>query len=126
MEIVIVDDSELVRERVAKQISEIPGISVTGEAGNSIEAMEIVKLNQPDVMILDIKMPGESGIEVLRKVKEEYPSMVIIMLTNYPFLQYRAKCYEYGVDYFLDKSEEFDKVTEILSQLRKNSLGKPN
>ncbi|MGD8305608.1 MAG: response regulator transcription factor [Ignavibacteria bacterium] len=121
MDIVIVDDSELVRERVAKRVTEIPGINVTGEAGSSIEAMDILRSHQPNVMILDIKMPGESGIEVLRRVKEEYPQIKVIMLTNYPFLQYRSKCYEYGVDYFLDKSEEFEKVTDILVELEKNT-----
>ena len=121
MDIVIVDDSELVRERVAKRVTEIPGINVTGEAGSAIEAMDILRSHQPNVIILDIKLPGESGIEVLRKVKEEYPQIKVIMLTNYPFLQYRSKCYEYGVDYFLDKSEEFEKVTDILVELGKNT-----
>lgn len=122
MNVVIVDDSELVRERVSKRISELPGIFVTGVAGNSIEAREIVKVQQPDVVILDIKMPGESGIELLRKIKEDYPHIKVIMLTNYPFLQYRSKCYENGADYFLDKSNEFDKVVEILIGLGENKL----
>jgi DNA-binding NarL/FixJ family response regulator len=114
MNIVIVDDSELVRDRISYRISELPDIFVTGVAGNSIEAREIIRLQQPDVVILDIKMPGESGIELLRKIKEDYPHIKVIMLTNYPFLQYRSKCYENGADYFLDKSNEFEKVTEIL------------
>jgi len=126
MNVVIVDDSELVRDRVAKRISELPGIYITGVAGNSIEAREIVKLHQPDVVILDIKMPGESGIELLRKLKEEYPQIKIIMLTNYPFLQYRSKCYENGADYFLDKSNEFEKVADILIEIGKLVPNKVN
>jgi DNA-binding NarL/FixJ family response regulator len=121
MNIVIVDDSQLVRERIAKRISELPGMNVVGEAVNSIEAIEIVKTKEPDVIILDIKMPGESGIDVLQKIKKGYPSIKIIMLTNYPFLQYRSKCYEHGADYFLDKSNEFDKVMDILIELGKNN-----
>jgi len=119
MNVVIVDDSELVRDRIQKRISELDEIKVTGVASNSIEAQEIIKLSEPDVVILDIKMPGESGIELLRKIKEYYPHIKVIMLTNYPFLQYRSKCYENGADYFLDKSNEFEKVTEILIDLGK-------
>jgi DNA-binding NarL/FixJ family response regulator len=119
MNVVIVDDSELVRDRIQKRISELDEIKVTGVASNSIEAQEIIKSSEPDVVILDIKMPGESGIELLRKIKEYYPHIKVIMLTNYPFLQYRSKCYENGADYFLDKSNEFEKVTEILIDLGK-------
>jgi len=126
MNVVIVDDSELVRDRIQKRISELDEIKVTGVASNSIEAQEIIKSSDPDVVILDIKMPGESGIELLRKIKEYYPHIKVIMLTNYPFLQYRSKCYENGADYFLDKSNEFEKVTEILIDLGKLVSTKSN
>ena len=83
MNVVLVDDSPLVRERVANIISEIPGVIVIGEAGNSFEAIAVVRKTKPDVVILDIKMPGESGLQVLRKLKNEFEELRIIMLTNY-------------------------------------------
>ena len=126
MNVVIVDDSELVRDRIQKRISELDEINVSGVASNSIEAQEIIKSSNPDVVILDIKMPGESGIELLTKIKEYYPHIKVIMLTNYPFLQYRSKCYENGADYFLDKSNEFEKVTEILTDITKLVSSKSN
>jgi DNA-binding NarL/FixJ family response regulator len=126
MNVVLVDDSLLVRERVANIISEIPGAEVMGEAGNSIEAFEIVRKTKPDVVILDIKMPGESGLQVLRKLKNEFEDLRIIMLTNYSDSQYKAECLMHGADYFLSKSDEFDKLPEVFSKLGKRQKSKFN
>ena len=117
MNVVLVDDSLLVRERIASIISEIPGAKVVGEAGNSVEAIEVVRNTKPDVVILDIKMPGESGLQVLRKLKNEFGELKIIMLTNYSDSQYKAECLMHGADYFLCKSDEFNKLPQVFSKL---------
>ncbi len=119
MNIVLIDDSLLVRERIANIISELPGVKVIGEAGNSLEAIEVVRKTKPDVVILDIKMPGESGVQVLRKLKNEFEELKIIMLTNYPYSQYKAECFKYGADYFLSKSDEFEKLPNVLIEIGK-------
>jgi DNA-binding NarL/FixJ family response regulator len=119
MNVVLVDDSLLVRERVANIISEIPSTKIIGEAGNSTEAMEVVRKTKPDVVILDIKMPGESGLQVLRKLKNEFGELRIIMLTNYSDSQYKAECLMHGADYFLCKSDEFNKLPEVFGKLGK-------
>jgi len=124
MNVVLVDDSLLVRKRVANIISKMPGVKVIGEAGNSLEAIEVVRKTKPDVVILDIKMPGESGVKVLRKLKDEFEDLKIIMLTNYPDSQYKAECLMHGAEYFLSKSDEFDKLPEVFSKLRKRQKGK--
>lgn len=124
MNVVLVDDSLLVRKRVANIISKMPGVKVIGEAGNSLEAIEVVRKTKPDVVILDIKMPGESGVKVLRKLKDEFEDLKIIMLTNYPDSQYKAECLMHGAEYFLSKSDEFDKLPEVFSKLRKRQNGK--
>ena len=124
MNVVLVDDSLLVRERIANIISEVPGAKVIGEAGNSIEAIEGVRKTKPDVVILDIKMPGESGLQVLRKLKNEFKILRIIMLTNYSDSQYKAECLMHGADYFLSKSEEFNKLPDVFSKLGKRQNNK--
>ena len=126
MNVVLVDDSPLVRERVANIISEIPGVIVIGEAGNSFEAIAVVRKTKPAVVILDIKMPGESGLQVLRKLKNEFAELRIIMLTNYSDSQYKAECLMHGADYFLSKSDEFDKLPEVFSKLGKSQKSKFN
>jgi len=124
MNVVLVDDSLLVRKRVANIISKMPAVKVIGEAGNSLEAIEVVRKTKPDVVILDIKIPGESGVKVLIKLKDEFEDLKIIMLTNYPDSQYKAECLMHGAEYFLSKSDEFDKLPEVFSKLRKRQNGK--
>ena len=120
MKVVVVDDSTIVRERLVKMFSGITSLSIVGEAGNSFEALNIIEEKNPDVVVLDIKIPGDSGVEVLKKVKKMNSSIVVILLTNYPLGQYKKRCLEYGADHFFDKSVEYPKVTEVLKSLAEN------
>ncbi len=78
---------------------------------------------KPDVVTLDIRIPGESGIEVLKKIKRTQPSTTVLVLTNYSQEQYKNKCCQLGGDYFFSKSEEFEKVEEVINNLA-NSTSK--
>ena len=117
MKILIADDSKLIRERIIEMISVIPGVEIVGQAENSGEAIVFIEVLKPDVVILDIRMAGGGGIEVLKKIKQKKIEIVKIILTNYPYSQYKTKCFELGADYFFDKSTEFNKITGVLSNL---------
>ena len=84
---------------------------------HQVEAINAVRKLNPDVVVLDIKMPGVDGIDVLKAIKNKNQDIVVIMLTNYPYPQYRKKCIELGADYFFKKSTEFESVIETLKQL---------
>ena len=113
----VVDDSDFVRERLIEMISELKEVEIAGGTGDPLEAVASIREIVPDVVILDIRMPGRSGIEVLRDLKKEEPSPVVIILTNYPYPQYRKECNEAGADYFLNKSTEFNRIAEVLEGL---------
>jgi DNA-binding NarL/FixJ family response regulator len=116
MKVFIADDSVQIRKRLIEMLSEVPEVEITGEAGDAPEAIREIRRLDPDMVILDIRMPGGNGIDVLREIKEKsHPA--IIMLTNYPYPQYRKKCMDLGADYFFDKATEFEKVTEVLKEL---------
>jgi DNA-binding NarL/FixJ family response regulator len=119
--IFIVDDSKAVRDRLVSMLSELEGIEVVGQAGNAAEAISGIRRLRPRVVVLDIQMPGGSGIEVLRAIKREAPPTVVVMLTNHTLAQYREKCMELGADYFLDKTRDLDKLTEIFQDLVSSS-----
>ena len=121
MKVLIVDDSNIIRDRIAKMLSGIARVEIAGEASNSIEAIHMVNKLRPDVVTLDIRIPGESGIEVLKKIKKTHSSIIVLVLTNFPQEQYRNKCYQLGGDYFFSKSDEFEKVEEIVSILAGNT-----
>lgn len=89
-------------------------IEVIGEADNVQQAIEHIRQQGPDVVILDIRMPGGNGIDVLREIEKNDQAPVVIMLTNYPYPQYKRKCMDAGADFFFDKSREFEKVVEVL------------
>jgi len=114
MRILIVDDSPVVRERLTALLAELEGVEVVGQAQDVVGAVAAIRALRPDVVTLDIRMPGGNGIEALAEVKKVQPAPIVIMLTNYPYPQYRKKCLDAGADYFLDKSTEFEQVAQIL------------
>lgn len=118
--VLIADDSEAVCERVKTMLLELPEIEIAGQARDGPEALKSIPELKPEVVILDIRMPGGSGIEVLRKIKQHRTAPAVIMLTNYPYPQYRKRCMDAGADFFLDKSSEFPKIVEILKQMLEN------
>ena len=114
----LADDSALIRERLPGMLAEITGVEVIGQAADGIEAINSVRELKPDVVVLDIRMPGKNGMDVLRELKKFEPTPCVIILTNYPYPQYRKKCLDMGADYFLDKSADFDSLFTVLKQLR--------
>jgi len=117
MKVLIADDSALIRERLMTMISELNGIEIISEARDGQEALDIIQKLHHDVVILDIKMPKGNGIDVLKYIDKNKPSCMVIMLTNYPYPQYREACMEAGADFFFDKSTEFTKVPKVLKWL---------
>ncbi len=120
MTVFIADDSEAVVERLRTMLSEIEGIAIVGQAKDALEAKERILELQPDVVILDIRMPKGSGIEVLKEVKRQKQAPAVIVLTAYPYPQYRRRCLELGAEFFFDKGSEFHKVPEALRQMRQH------
>lgn len=113
----IVDDSIIVRDRLAQLLAETQQVEIVGEVGDAPEAMDRIRALKPQVVILDIHLPHGSGLDVLRNIKLESPAPIVIMLTNYPYPQYRDACLAAGADYFFDKSTEFNRITDVIDSL---------
>ena len=114
--IFIADDSLIVRERLVTMLNELAGIEIVGQAENVAEAVSGIRDLQPDVVILDIRMPGGSGIKVLQNIKQAGAGPMVIILTNFPYPGYRQRYLQAGADFFLDKSSEFDHIPYLLEQ----------
>ncbi len=117
MNLVISDDSPVVRVRLSHLIGELKNVNIVGEAEDVKKSIEIIEELKPDIVILDISMPGGSGLDVLKNIREKFLRTKVIILTNYSFPQYRKICMDSGADYFFDKSNEFDKVVDVLKGL---------
>jgi len=113
-QVIIVDDYKLIRERVKDLLSSLSSCKVLAEAANGLEAIELISSLKPDVVILDIKMPDMTGIEVLQAVEDMLHDMTIIIFSNYSSSQYQSKCIELGADHYLDKTKDFEKLKSIL------------
>ena len=114
-QVLIVDDSYQVRQRIAALLNESPQIRIAGEAGSGREAIEAVANIRPDTVILDILLPDENGIALLKRFKADYPQMKVIMLTNLDHPLYRQKCRRLGADHFLSKTDQFESIVEVVT-----------
>ena len=114
MKILIADDSTLMRERIkAAVLEKLPNAEMF-EAVDAFSAESSLKENSPDLLILDISMPGGNGLDMLKKVKAAYTMLKVIILTNYPNQKYMEKAYEYGADYFLSKFDDFSQLPDVV------------
>ena len=120
MKVLIADDSELVRNSLVKLLSSVDSIGDIVEARDVNEAIELVGKTSPDLMIIDIRMPGGSGFDVLEKVRSDRNDAMIIILTNYPNEQFRKKSISMGAQYFFDKTREFDKIIDVCNRYAAN------
>ena len=113
--ILAVDDSEVICNRLCSMLSEIDNVDVVGQARNSSEGYELYGTLKPDIIILDIRLPDENGISLLKKIKAEDSEITIVMFTNYPYLAYKKRCVELGAGHFFDKSTELEKLVDLIS-----------
>lgn len=116
MKVLIVDDSHLLRNRVRDLLSKVNAVLEIAEAVNAMEAKKKIRMFKPDIAILDIRMPGGSGIELIPIVRESNKNAKIIMLSNYNNQQYITKAEKEGADIFLSKVEEFEKLLDVVTE----------
>jgi DNA-binding NarL/FixJ family response regulator len=120
--VLIVDDSLLLRERLCCRLGSIEGIEIAGKACDVPGGIETFRRVNPDVVVLDLLMPGGSGIDVLEAIKRERPATIVVILTNHPLPQLRKRSQQAGAEYFFDKTQEFGKVAEVLRAVVKTRL----
>jgi two-component system, NarL family, response regulator DevR len=82
--VVVVDDHEVVRQGLVAMLDRRPGFQVVGEAGTVAEAIEITSRFQPDLVVMDVRLPDGSGIEACREIRANLPETRVMMLTSYP------------------------------------------
>lgn len=122
IKVFIADDSLIVCARLIAILKDIEGLHIVGQAQNAVDAERLIKTMQPDVVILDVQMPGGGGLQVLRSVKTWSPAPIVIMVTNHTFNQYREQSVSGGAEYFFDKATEIDQMVDVLSSLTQQRI----
>ena len=115
--VLIVDDNELFTERMIGLLENVSNIGYINVATDYNEGWRLVAEDHPDLVLLDINLPGKNGIELLKKIKAQEKTSRVIMITNHADKYYRQLCQQIGADHFLDKSCDFAKVPEIIRQI---------
>lgn len=114
IKIVLADDHILVREGLKKVLeSEALDVEVCGEASSANELFEILKQDVPDVILLDIAMPGISGLDALKQIRRKYPVVPVLMLSMHPANRFAVRSLKAGASGYLTKSsipEELEKA----------------
>ena len=101
---VVVDDEQLARDELCYLLDEVGGVEVVGQAGNGLEALEAIGRSSPDLVFLDVQMPGLTGFEVARRLTDRHPPITVIFVTA--FDQHAIEAFEVNaVDYLLKPIE---------------------
>ena len=116
IKILIADDHQLIREGLKKILKEEHDMSIVGEGGNADEVFKLVRESDLDVVLLDISMPGRSGLEVLKELKHTHPKLPILMLSMHPEDRFAVRSLKAGASGYITKESAGE---ELVSAIRK-------
>jgi len=118
--ILVADDHAIVREGLKQIVSEMPDMVVAGEASDGEEVLKEVQEDNYDVVLLDISMPGRSGLEVLKELKSQRAGLPVLMLSIHPEEQYAVRALRAGASGYLTKASA---PAELVAAIRKAAVG---
>ncbi|MFV0503485.1 MAG: response regulator [Lachnospirales bacterium] len=118
MKIMIVDDEKPIRQWFKIILSEIDKVEVVGDFSNGRDALEKIEELKPDIIFTDILMPIMNGVELIKNVKNQYPHVEILILSNYDDFEYVSKGLKYGArDYLLKAQSDDEDIIQFLNEV---------
>lgn len=121
IKIVIADDHTIVREGLRRVVGDVPDIEVIGEATNGREVLIWVKQGGFDMLLLDLSMPDHSGVDFIKRLKDESPKLPILVLTMHEEEQYAVRSIRAGASGYLTKESA---STELINAIRRVASGR--
>lgn len=115
MEIMLVEDNGVFREAFRQELSgRCPSANVQ-EAATGEEAMQKINNFPPQIIFMDLRLPGENGLQLTKRIKAQFPNIRIAILTSYDFLEYQEAAFQNGADrYFVKDSFPWDEAEEFI------------
>ena len=102
--VMLCDDHAVLRRGIRDTLADAPDITVTGEAGSYPELRELLRSAPCDVLLLDLNLPGRSGLEALASLKETHPDIKVLIVSMYPEDQYALRCLKAGAQGYVNKA----------------------
>ena len=115
--IIIVDDHTVVRRGLKQILSEESDMSVVGEAHTAQEMLELVRKQQCDVIVADISMPGRSGLDVLKELKQDRPKLPVLVLSMHPEDQYAVRALKLGASGYMTKESAPEELVKAIRKV---------
>lgn len=116
MKVLIADDHQIVREGLKRILNTASDIEEVSEAENAQQLLNLIRTKNWDVVILDINMPGKSGLDVLKEIKHEYPKLPVLILSMYPESQFAVRVLKQGASGYITKASA---ASELMQAVRK-------
>lgn len=120
IKILIADDHAIVREGLKQIVADTSDMIVTAEASDGHEVLALLSKNNYDVVVLDMAMPGLTGLDILKQIKRETPELPVLILSVHPEEQYAVRALKAGASGYLTKERAPD---ELITAIRKVSMG---
>jgi DNA-binding NarL/FixJ family response regulator len=115
--VLIVDDSTTFRQSLKRVLcAQFPCIDVS-EAADGRQALKEIDTLRPSLIFMDIRLPGENGLELTTRIKTDRLKAVVVILTNYDLPEYRQAAYQSGADYFLTKDSSAEALLELVERI---------
>lgn len=118
MKVLIADDHQIFREGVKRILAEESGVSKVGEAAHAQDVLDSIDHDVWDIVILDIGLPGRSGIDILKEIKHRRPQLPVLMLSMYPADQYAVRAIRAGASGYLTKSSAAQDLMKALTAIQ--------
>jgi DNA-binding NarL/FixJ family response regulator len=114
----LVEDNRIYRETFRDNLRQhFPTMSVF-EAGNADEAMQKIKSTPPDLIFMDIRLPGMNGLQLTQRIKKDFPKIPIVIVTGYDLPEYREAALQYGADgFFVKESLQWEQVEALVKSI---------
>ena len=115
--VLIADDHAIVRQGLRQILSDTPDLTVSGEAENGVQAVQMVRGGEWDVVLMDVSMPDRNGIDALKLIKKEFPRLPVLILSMYPEEQYAIRALKAGAAGYLTKQSAPDLLVTAIRQV---------
>ncbi|HYS64869.1 MAG TPA: response regulator transcription factor [Paraburkholderia sp.] len=117
LRVFLVEDAIPIRQRMAARFGAIDGVEIVGEAEEPGTAIDGVVATEADVVVMDLRLTGGTGMELLHSLTQSMSPAITIVLTNHSGAWFRQACLAAGAQYFFDKTSEFDLACDTIKRI---------